>query len=302
MRYVIVGAGGVGGCVGGYLALAGHDVTLIARGEHLKEIKSKGLTVNSAEKGSFNVKVDACTMEEFTGTADVIFVCVKYYSIKEAIDFVKRAADSHTAVIPLLNVFGTGERMQSELPNVTVTDGCIYIYSYIEKPGVIAKPSEIFKIYFGLRQGQSSNITDRLITVENDLKQAGIEAYLCDNIKKETFRKFTYVSPIGAAGLLCNAVAADFLKEGEARDTVIAMMGELLSLGRAMGIEYEEDMVQVNLKILAGLEPDAKTSMQRDIEAGRQSEAEGLICRVAEAGKKYGVDMPLYDKAAKIYG
>lgn len=302
MRYVIVGAGGVGGCVGGYLALAGHDVTLIARGEHLKEIKSKGLTVNSAEKGSFNVKVDACTMEEFTGTADVIFVCVKYYSIKEAIDFVKRAADSHTAVIPLLNVFGTGERMQSELPNVTVTDGCIYIYSYIEKPGVIAKPSEIFKIYFGLRQGQSSNITDRLITVENDLKQAGIEAYLCDNIKKETFRKFTYVSPIGAAGLLCNAVAADFLKEGEARDTVVAMMGELLSLGRAMGIEYEEDMVQVNLKILAGLEPDAKTSMQRDIEAGRQSEADGLICRVAEAGKKYGVDMPLYDKAAKIYG
>lgn len=302
MRYIIVGAGGVGGCVGGYLALAGHDVTLIARGEHLKEIKSKGLTVNSAEKGSFNLKVDACTMEEFTGTADVIFVCVKYYSIKEAIDFVKRAADSHTAVIPLLNVFGTGERMQSELPHVTVTDGCIYIYSYIEKPGVIAKPSEIFKIYFGLRQGQSSNITDRLITVENDLKQAGIEAYLCDNIKKETFRKFTYVSPIGAAGLLCNAVAADFLKEGEARDTVIAMMGELLSLGRAMGIEYEEDMVQVNLKILAGLEPDAKTSMQRDIEAGRQSEADGLICRVAEAGKKYGVDMPLYDKAAKIYG
>lgn len=302
MRYIIVGAGGVGGCVGGYLALAGHDVTLIARGEHLKEIKSKGLTVNSAEKGSFNLKVDACTMEEFTGTADVIFVCVKYYSIKEAIDFVKRAADSHTAVIPLLNVFGTGERMQSELPHVTVTDGCIYIYSYIEKPGVIAKPSEIFKIYFGLRQGQSSNITNRLITVENDLKQAGIEAYLCDNIKKETFRKFTYVSPIGAAGLLCNAVAADFLKEGEARDTVIAMMGELLSLGRAMGIEYEEDMVQVNLKILAGLEPDAKTSMQRDIEAGRQSEAEGLICRVAEAGKKYGVDMPLYDKAAKIYG
>lgn len=302
MRYIIVGAGGVGGCVGGYLALAGHDVTLIARGEHLKEIKSKGLTVNSAEKGSFNLKVDACTMEEFTGTADVIFVCVKYYSIKEAIDFVKRAADSHTAVIPLLNVFGTGERMQSELPHVTVTDGCIYIYSYIEKPGVIAKPSEIFKIYFGLRQGQSSNITDRLITVENDLKQAGIEAYLCDNIKKETFRKFTYVSPIGAAGLLCNAVAADFLKKGEARDTVIAMMGELLSLGRAMGIEYEEDMVQVNLKILAGLEPDAKTSMQRDIEAGRQSEADGLICRVAEAGKKYGVDMPLYDKAAKIYG
>lgn len=302
MRYIIVGAGGVGGCVGGYLALAGHDVTLIARGEHLKEIKSKGLTVNSAEKGSFNLKVDACTMEEFTGTADVIFVCVKYYSIKEAIDFVKRAADSHTAVIPLLNVFGTGERMQSELPHVTVTDGCIYIYSYIEKPGVIAKPSEIFKIYFGLRQGQSSNITDRLITVENDLKQAGIEAYLCDNIKKETFRKFTYVSPIGAAGLLCNAVAADFLKEGEARDTVIAMMGELLSFGRAMGIEYEEDMVQVNLKILAGLEPDAKTSMQRDIEAGRQSEADGLICRVAEAGKKYGVDMPLYDKAAKIYG
>ena len=60
--------------------------------------------------------------------------------------------------------------------------------------------------------------------------------------------------------------------------------------------------IRDSLKILAGLEPDAKTSMQRDIEAGRPSEADGLICRVAEAGKKYGVDMPLYDKAVKIYG
>ena len=301
MKYVVVGAGGVGGCLAGYLALNGNDVTVIARGEHLKEIKERGLRVNSAEKGSFNVKVNACTMEDFTGKADVIFVCVKYYSINDAINFVRDISDSSTVVIPLLNVFGTGEMMQEQLPGVTVTDGCVYIYSFISSPGVISKPSEIFKIYFGLRKGQECNVKDRLKAVESDLRQADIDAYLCDDIKKETFRKFTYVSPIGAAGLLCNAVAADFLKKGEARDTVIAMMEELLSLGKAMGIEYAEDMVKVNLNILAGLEPDAKTSMQRDIEAGRQSEAEGLICRVSEAGKKYGVPMLLYDRAAQLY-
>ncbi len=302
MKYVIIGAGGTGGCIGGYLAKAGCDVTLIARGRHLAAIKEKGLTIESSEKGSFTVSdIKACTMDEYNDKADVIFVCVKYYSIAEAIEFVKKAAHKNTVVIPILNVFGTGSIMQKQLENITVTDGCVYIYSFIKKYGKIAKPSDIFKVYYGLREGQDRGCVPVLNAVAEDLKKAGIEPHFTDDIKKEAFRKFTYVSPIGTAGLYCNAVGGDFVKEGEARETLIKLMSELLELGKAMGIEFKEDMIKVNLDILAGLKPDATTSMQRDVYSGGPSEAEGLIHQVALWGKQYGVPMPMYNKAAEKY-
>lgn len=301
MKYVIMGTGGTGGCIGGYLAKAGCDVTLIARGSHLEAIREKGLTIESSDKGTFNVKAKACTAQEYADKADVIFVCVKYYSIDEAINFVKKAAHRDTVVIPVLNVFGTGSYMQKTLPDVTVTDGCIYIYSFIKESGVIAKPSDIFKVVYGLRDGQDRRSEGVLKAVAEDMKRAGIEPLLSCNVKKDTFRKFTYISPVAAAGLYCNATAGDFLKAGQARDILTLLMNELLALGRAMGIEYEEDMVQFNLDIIAGLKPDADTSMQRDIAAGRKSEADGLIHRIVEWGREYNVPVPTYEMVAEKY-
>lgn len=77
MKYLIVGTGGVGGSIAGFLALAGKDVTCIARGRHLEAIRRNGLHLKSDLKGEHYLPVTACTSEEFEGKADVIFVCVK---------------------------------------------------------------------------------------------------------------------------------------------------------------------------------------------------------------------------------
>ena len=93
MKFLIVGAGGTGGCIGGYLARQGEDVTFIARGKHLEAILGKGLQVKSARIGDFTVApVKACTMEDYLKAGevrDVVFVCVKYYSLDEAVEFLK---------------------------------------------------------------------------------------------------------------------------------------------------------------------------------------------------------------------
>lgn len=301
MKYAIMGSGGTGGCIGGYLANTGCDVTMIARGKHLKAIKEKGLTLETSEKGTFNLKIKACGAEEYKDKADVIFVCVKYYSVDEAVEFIKKASHKYTAVIPILNVFGTGAYIQEKVGALTVTDGCVYIYSFIKEYGVIAKPSDIFKVYFGLREGQDKKALPILERVKEDLAKSGIEPYLSHNIKKDTFRKFTYISPVASAGLYCNATAGDFIKEGEARTILIALTEELLALGKAMGIEYREDMVQTNLDIIAGLKPDADTSMQRDIAKGNKSEIEGLLHQIVRWGKEYNVPMPTYEMVSYKY-
>jgi 2-dehydropantoate 2-reductase len=81
MKYLIAGTGGVGGSIAGFLSLAGKDVTCIARGAHLQSIQTNGLKLKSDLKGEHTLQIKATTAEEFKGKADVIFVCVKGYSV-----------------------------------------------------------------------------------------------------------------------------------------------------------------------------------------------------------------------------
>ena len=136
MKYLIIGAGGTGGVTGYYMKKAGKDVTLIARGEHLKKIQKQGLTLEKMwDKTEENISIPATDMEHYAEHPDVIFVCVKGYSLQETIPFIKRIARKNTIVIPVLNIYGTGGKMQKELPDLLVTDGCIYVSANIKEPG-----------------------------------------------------------------------------------------------------------------------------------------------------------------------
>lgn len=299
MKFLIVGSGGTGGCIGGYLAKTGEDVTFIARGRHLAAMKEKGLLVKSARVGDFCVDpVKACTMEEYNDTPDVVFVCVKYYSIDEAVSFLKRIAGRDTIIIPILNVYGTGEKMQAHL-KCTVADGCVYIFSMIDKPGIISQPTQIFKMYFGLRKGQSHENEDKLREVENILRRAGIEAYYSENIERDALQKFSFVSPMGAAGLYYDGTAGDFMVDGEKREMFFKLVREVKAVGEAMNLKFEVDLEETADKILKGLTKEATTSMQRDIAAGGTSEIDGLIHEMVRLGETNGVDVINYRKISE---
>lgn len=77
MNYVIVGAGGCGGSIAAYLARAGKDVTVIARGKHLEKMQKDGIKMETPHLGDFTVPVHAMAADDYEGIADVIFVCVK---------------------------------------------------------------------------------------------------------------------------------------------------------------------------------------------------------------------------------
>ena len=301
MKFLIIGAGGTGGCIGGYLVKQGEDVTFIARGKHLEAMRSKGLQVRSARVGDFTAEpIKACTMDEYGDVPDVVFVCVKYYSLEEAVAFLKKVVDQHTIVIPILNVYGTGSKMQPEL-DCTVLDGCVYIFSMIGAPGVIIQPTGIFRMFFGFRKGQRHSAEQEacLLEVEKKLKDAGIEACYSMNIEKDALQKFSFVSPMGAAGLYYNGKAADFMTAGEKRDMFLALVREVEAVGEAMGLEFDVDLVENAGDILSGLTPDATTSMQRDVESGARSEVDGLIHEMVRLGERYQVDVPNYRKISQ---
>ena len=77
------------------------------------------------------------------------------------------------------------------------------------------------------------------------------------------------------------------------------MIKEIAALAEAMGVPFQKDMAEVNLKILSNLAPEATTSMQRDIMAGKQSEIDGLVYEVVRMGEEYHGPVPAYEKVAE---
>ena len=297
MKFAVLGAGGVGGIVGAYLALGGNEVTFIARGEHLAALKKNGLLLRTAHRGDLPVPTaKACAIDEYDDTPDVIFVCFKYYSLPAAIEFARRHAGEGTLVIPLLNVFGTGAVMQKELPGVTVLDGCVYIYGMVESPGIVAQPSKILRVFYGYRPGEPRKSEDLAKALEPVLNNSEIKGHFTEQIQRDALQKYSFVSPLGAAGLYFDAVSGDFLPDGEPRNMFIGLIKEIEDLGHGMGIQFEKSLVEVNLKLMDSFTKDLKTSMQRDVAHGGPSEFDGLVHRVPILGKEYHVPTPLYDK------
>lgn len=316
MKYIIIGAGGTGGILGFYMTKAGKDVTLIARNAHLEAMKKQGLSVQKMwTNETETIPVSAESMESYEAKgekADVILVCVKKYSLDSCIPFIQNISHENTIVVPVLNVYGTGAYLQEKLPKVLVTDGCIYVSANIKQAGVLLQHGEILRVFFGVREkedlkklnGQSDGEykAERLLKkIAQDFKDSGIDGILSDNIKRDALTKFSYVSPIGTAGLYLHAVAGDFQREGEARELFKTLIREIVTLANAMGITFEEDLVERNLKILSNLPEEATTSMQRDVMEGKQSEIDGLVYEVVRMAEKYGGEVPTYRRAAEKF-
>lgn len=298
MKYAIIGAGGTGGILGFYMTKAGKDVTLIARGRHLAAMQESGLAVEKMWDGTTEtIPVKAMDMDHYSERPDVILVCVKGYSLEDTIPFIQSVANPSTIVIPVLNIYGTGAKMQEKLPNLLVTDGCIYVSANIKEPGVLIQHGKILRVVYGVREKEEYD--PRLEEIKQDFDVSGIDGVLSENIRRDALEKFSYVSPIGAAGLYYHATAADFQREGEEREAFKTMIREITALAEAMGVPFERDMVEVNLKILSTLASEATTSMQRDVMDGKSSEIDGLVYEVVCMGERYHVPVPMYEKVAE---
>lgn len=299
MKYLIYGAGGIGGCLAAFLAQGGKDVSLIARGAHLEAIQKNGLVLETGH-GTFAVPVRACEQEQVTDKPDVIFVCVKGYSLEGTLPTLKRLSDGHTIVIPLLNLYGTGARLQPELSPALVTDGCIYIAAEIKAPGTVHMSGDIFRVVFGPRtQGE---YRPELEEVARDLNDCGVEGILSQDIQRDALMKFSVVSPMAACGIYHDIQVGGMQAPGQPREDFKALVAEIRALAQAMGYPFPEDPVARNLAIQDALDPDASTSLKRDLDAGKPSEVDGLIFEVVRLGRKYHVPTPMYDKVAAKLG
>lgn len=308
LKYLIAGTGGVGGSIAAFLSLSGKDVTCIARGEHLAAMRGNGLQLHSDLKGEHALTIPAYTAEEYITLvstsaaykADVIFVCVKGYSVDSITELIKRASHEHTVVIPILNVYGTGPRIQRLVPGVTVLDGCIYIVGFVSGRGEITQMGKIFRLVYGAHRNTIVS-RETLEAVQRDLLESGIKAEISDDINRDTFVKWSFISAMAVTGAYYDVPMGEVQKAGKIRDTFIGLSSESAALGRKLGIEFKEDAVEYNLKVMDKLAPESTASMQKDMAKGHESEVQGLLFDMITAAEEQGVEVPTYRTVAKRF-
>lgn len=292
-KYLVVGTGGVGGSIAGFMALAGYDVSCIARGEQLSAIQKRGLILKSDLKGQHTVPVKAFSEEEYEGKADVIFVCIKQYSLSSIKDVLLKASHKDTVVIPILNGYGVGRKLKNMLPNLNILDGCIYIVGFISGAGEVTQMGKVFKLLFGTIKGYEVD-PGVLTHIAEELSSAGIKVVISDDIDRDTFAKWSFISAMACSGAYFDASMGEIQNDPEKRALFEGLSRESVAVGNKIGIELPERIVEYNLSVLDKLDPLSTASMQKDLKKGNKSEINSLLFDFIDLGAKLGVDMPVY--------
>ena len=301
-KYLVIGAGGVGANVAGFLAKAGKSVSLIARGQNLSMIQSQGLLLKSDLLGETRIKsIVSVAEEDYKDSPDVIFLCVKSYGLTGIIPLLKRVATEDTLIIPLLNGFRVGQAFQKKLTKGVVLEGCIYILGTLLEPGVVRQQNSIFRIVFGFSENVSQQFTTELEAIRQDLVDSGIKATLSDDIERDTFMKWAFISATALVGAYFDVPMGEIQKEGEPRSCFISLLQECETLAKAMEINLNKGLVEANLQVLDKTAIDATSSLQKDLKKGKNSEIEELLFKMIILGDQYNVSMATYKNLSQKF-
>lgn len=190
MKIAIIGTGGVGGYFGAKLALAGNDITFLARGQQLEVIKNKGIEVKSILGDFKTLPLKATQDINEIEPPDFILMCVKAWQVKDMAAKLNSIVKSNTIIIPTQNGVMATEEIKSSIDKGYVTGGVCRIISKIEAPGVINHFGVEPEIIFGPFPGE--NIPG-LELVKQLLDKAGIKNRISNDIQADLWKK-TYRS------------------------------------------------------------------------------------------------------------
>jgi len=289
MRIAIMGAGGVGGCLGGLLGKAGNDVWLIVRGEHLEAIRANGLKLVRPNT-EFVVQVNATDSPAEVGPVDLVLFTVKTYQNRHVITTLKPLMGHETSVITLQNGVESHEQLGAVLGPSNILPGAYWASSHILSPGVIGEDVPA-QISFG-----EIDDTDSLRSpdIRKVFRDAGIKTEISLDPLQVLWEKFIVLSALAGITSAAQTRPKELLKYPDARAMFCNAMEESLAVGLAKGINLPDNLVQDSLKYIESL-PDFQNSMHGDYEAGRATELEALSGAVIRLGKQIGVKTPVHE-------
>jgi 2-dehydropantoate 2-reductase len=305
VRFLVAGAGAIGAYLGARMALAGEDVTLFARGPHLRAMQANGVRILSPE-GDFEIRPKVVEKLGDAGPVDVIFLGVKAHSLTQLAPQITPLLREDTVVVSTENgvpwwyfQLGAGEFSGLRLERVDpggviaqsigsrhVVGSIVYLATEIVEPGVIHH-TEGNRITIGEPDGTRS---ERTRQISEALTKAGFKCPVTTRIRNEIWVKLLGNVAFNPISALTRATIVQMVRDPDVSVLARHIMEEVEGVASKLAIELPISIE----KRMAGAEKvgEHKTSMLQDLEAGRPMELEAVVGAVLEIGERLGISMP----------
>lgn len=290
MTIAVMGTGAIGGYLGGRLADAGAEVSVVARGAHLAAIREHGLKVTSPAGDTHLRPAVASDDPAAIGPVDVVLLGVKLYDVATATTACKPFLKPQTAVVTLQNgvdapgvvdeVLGPGHAMPS----------VVMINAEIAAPGVI-QHNALNGLIVGEPDGGTSERLQRFVDL---MEQTSVETTLSPDIRRELWRKLLMLASMGGISAVTRAPLARIRETPETWRLAGAAMREVVAVAQSQGVGLAEQDVEETLAFVQTMSPTWQASLTVDLLNGRRLEVEwlsGTVVRLAEAA---GIDTPMH--------
>lgn len=290
MRVAVIGAGGLGGCIGGLMAHAGEDVSLIARGANLDAIRANGLTVKSVSAGEFNLPLFATDDPTEVGPVDLVLFCVKTYDTDGAAEQIRPLIGPDTIALSVQNGVDGADRIADIIGYEHVIGSMALINAHLDAPGVVVQHTNA-----GLEIGElDGGFSQRTEDLGKTLERAGIPCVVRSDIRSSIWIKFGGFLAIAGVESAAQLPAGPLLACPESRELIRGMLEETAAVAKATGVELKDSYVDDTMGLIdLHIPPTHMASMLVDLRAGRRLEVDSINGALVRLGKEHGVPTPL---------
>lgn len=295
MRIAILGSGAVGGYFGGKLAVAGHDVTFLARGAHLRALRERGLLVWSP-LGDFLARAAATDDPgSLTAPPDLVLVAVKGYDNATAFPGLRALTGDHTIVLSLQNGVESAEEIAALVGRERVLAGPAYVATALKAPGLIVQTGTHRRIVFGEVFTPTAGVSPRVRTLADTLAAADIQAEPVADARVPLWEKLIYLAPLAGCCAAMRRPTGAVWGDPFAREVFLAAVREVEAVARAEGVRVAADVVETVRGYMDALPQTMTPSLLIDLAAGKRLELEALQGAVVRRGRAHGVPTPILD-------
>lgn len=303
-KVCVYGIGGVGGYFGGMMAYnisidetKDQQIYFIARGAHLEEIKIKGLVLSFAGQKELICK-PFWAGDKFVEMpqADLILLCIKSYDLEAVLHEIAPRVNEDTIIVPLLNGIDIYDRIRKIIDKGVVLPACVYVAAHVEKPGnvILDDPKGGF-VVLGLDPENKEFMPQNVLDLFGSL---GIHYKWFDNPFPAIWEKYLFVASFALVTAYYEKGFKEVTLNEESKKFVIDVMHEIIEIAGCEGVVLDKEIIDRLILRAEGLNEQARSSFQRDIEKGNQRNENDIFgTSIINLGKKHGVKTPAIEKA-----
>ena len=289
MRFLVVGAGGIGGYFGGRLVEKGEDVTFLVRESRKQQLEKNGLVVESVH-GNMKFQPKSILSGESAEPFDVILLSTKSYHLQGATESTKPYVTENTMILPLLNGIAHVEELRSAFGENHVIGGLCFIETTLDENGNVVQTSPIHDLVFG---EFSNEKTERILKLQAAFEGTKANFRLSDNIEQDMWHKYQFIATLSGVTSIFRSPIGPIRDQEYGVETLQTLLQEVGSVMRSVKAPLADGIEASQLDKIMQMGYNMKSSLQRDMEKGLKTESEHFFGYLLQIAKEKQLSAPV---------